>query len=183
MGGDVTVASAASQQNKNSQSQSSADSSQVDGTQPALNVNMTLSTDQLLCEPDEQSLLHKNFQTVKSKQLLQEECCSSSLNNSSCDSKKNIKFASSTDLATAESLKSCKIYIACICDWLCENSPCSHANFDPFFRTLKCHNSLTVSCNVVVEVCVFVDKLSSYVHCNIRQLKIDATIRILQIFL
>ena len=41
MGGDVTVASAASQQSNSSQSQSSTDSSQVDGTQPVLNTKLT----------------------------------------------------------------------------------------------------------------------------------------------
>ena len=104
MGGDVTVASAASQQSKNSQSQSSADSSQVDGTQPVLNANMTFLTDQLyiLCDRDEQLLLHEHFQTVKSKQLLQEECCQSSLSESESNplSKKNIKLISSTDATT-----------------------------------------------------------------------------------
>lgn len=99
MGGDVTVASAASQQSKNSQSQSSTDSSQVDGTQPVLNANGTFSTNQLPCDTDEQLLLHKNFQTVKSKQLLQEECHSSSLSEGggSRVSKKKIKFTSSAD--------------------------------------------------------------------------------------
>ena len=102
MGGDVTVASAASQQSKNTQSQSSTDSSQVDGTQPVLNANMTFSTDQLLCDRDEQLLLHEHFQTVKSKQLLQEECCQSSLSESESNplSKKNIKFISSDDATT-----------------------------------------------------------------------------------
>ena len=109
MGGDVTVASATSQQSKNSQSQSSTDSSQVDGTQPVLNTDMTFSPDQLVCVQDEQSLLHKDFQTVKSKQLLQEECHSSSLSDSNCVSKKKIKFTSSTDHAAEETLKSCKI--------------------------------------------------------------------------
>ena len=102
MGGDVTVASAASQQSKNSQSQSSADSSQVDGTQPVLNANMTFSTVQLLCDRDEQLLLHEHFQTVKSKQLLQEECHPSSLSESESNplSKKNIKLISSADATT-----------------------------------------------------------------------------------
>ena len=102
MGGDVTVASAASQQSKNTQSQSSTDSSQVDGTQPVLNANMTFSTDQLLCDRDEQLLLHEHFQTVKSKQLLQEECCQSSLSKSESNplSKKNIKLISSDDATT-----------------------------------------------------------------------------------
>ena len=102
MGGDVTVASAASQQSKSSQSQSSTDSSQVDGTQPVLNTNVTFSTDQLLCDTDEQLLLHNHFQTVKSNQLLQEECHSSSLSESEVNgaSETKIKFTSSADATT-----------------------------------------------------------------------------------
>ena len=102
MGGDVTIASAASQQSKSSQSQSSTDSSQVDGTQPVLNTNVTFSTDQLLCDTDEQLLLHKHFQTVKSNQLLQEECHSSSLSESEVNgaSETKIKFTSSADATT-----------------------------------------------------------------------------------
>ena len=110
MGGDATVASvAASQQGKTSQSQSSNDSSQVDGTQPLLNTDTAFSTDQLLCEPEERLLLHKNFQAVKSKQLSREHYQSSSLSDSDCVSKKKIPFASSTSCSTGELLmKSCK---------------------------------------------------------------------------
>ena len=110
MGGDVSVSSAAaSQPGKTSQSQSSTDSSQVDGTQPLLNTNMTFLTDQLLHEPEERLLLHKNFQAVKSKQLSQGHCQSSSFNNSDCVLKNKIPFISSTSCSTRELLmKSCK---------------------------------------------------------------------------
>ena len=76
IGGDITAASAANQQSKTSQSQSSTDSSQVDGTQPILlNNDLSFSTDQQLYEPDKQLSLYKNFQALKSKHLLQEEMC------------------------------------------------------------------------------------------------------------
>ena len=112
MGGDVTAVSAASQQSKTSQSQSSTDSSQVDGSQPLLSTNMTFSTDQSLCEPDEQSMLHRNFQAVKSKQLLQKESQSSKANRSDTVTKsgcKKLKFSSSTNYSTMESLNPCKL--------------------------------------------------------------------------
>ena len=112
MGGDATVTSSASQQNKTSQSQSSTDSSQVDGAQPMIfNPNMAFSTDQLLYDPDEQSLLHKNFRCVKTKQLLQEESQLNSLSNSSIsksDIKKIIRNPS-TDNPTEELLESCEL--------------------------------------------------------------------------
>ena len=113
MGGDATVTSSASQQNKTSQSQSSTDSSQVDGAQPMiLNPSMTFSPNQLLYDPDEQSLLHKNFRCVKTKQLLQEESQLNSLSSSGSISKSDIKKIirnPSTDHPTEESLESCEL--------------------------------------------------------------------------
>ena len=120
MGGDVTVAaSAASQQNKTSQSQSSTDSSQVDGTQPIIMDNdMTFSASQVLCDPDKQSALHKSFQTVKSKQLLQ-DCFSDSVNDvSDSVARGEVNFDPSADCNAMELLEPCKQctyrYLMCV---------------------------------------------------------------------
>lgn len=110
IGGDVTATTASSQQSKSSQSQSGSDSSQVDGTQPVLHTNMN---DQLLCESNEQSLLHKNFQAIKSKQLLKDECQSSHSGSSGVSESglNRIKCNPSVDHAITESLlKSCEQY-------------------------------------------------------------------------
>ena len=107
IGGDVTVASAASQQNKTSQSQSSTGSSQVDGTQPSImDTDMTFSANQLLCDPDKRSALHKSFQAVKSKQLSQEKCFSDSVDGSV--PKSEVTFDPSVDYIAAQLLEPCK---------------------------------------------------------------------------
>ena len=65
----------------------------------------TFSANQVLCDPDKRSALHKNFQTVKSQQLLQ-DCFSYSVNDvSGSVARGEVNFDPSADCNATELLE------------------------------------------------------------------------------